>query len=84
MAATNRVLTVPASTSTTTPIVCSSVTRRPSTWRFGTPMRASAASISRPPPWTTARRVRSATRASIDGQRREPLGLLEQLAAELE
>jgi hypothetical protein len=49
-AATSRVLIAPASTATTTSSVGSSVTRRPSTCRFGIPATASAASISFPPP----------------------------------
>ena len=51
-AATNRVLTAPARTDTTTASVGSSVIRSPSTCRFSMPAAFSAASISLPPPWT--------------------------------
>ena len=82
IAATKRVFTAPASTSTTMPSVAASVTRRPSTCRLAMPARASAASISRPPPCTTTsgRRRRGNRRRQLAHARR----LLEQLASELQ
>ena len=59
-AATNRVLTAPASTETTTSSVGSSVIRSPSTCRFSMPAALSAASISLPPPCTTTSGVAGA------------------------
>jgi hypothetical protein len=60
-AATRRVLIEPASTATTASSVGASVTRNPSTWRFGMPASASAASISLPPPCTTVSDARAAS-----------------------
>ena len=84
-AATNRVLTAPASTATTISSVASSVIRRPSTCRFSMPAALSAASISLPPPWTIDQR-HALLRRPGDGRddRRQPRPIFEQLAAELQ
>ena len=82
--ATSRVLMLPASTPTTTSNVAASVTRRPSTWRFGIPAAASAASISRPPPCTTVSWATPARAAIPLAIRATSVGALEQLPSEFE
>ncbi len=67
--ATNRVLTTPASTETTTSSVGSSVMRRPSTCRFSMPASFSAASISLPPPCTMTNGVPVAAICAIEATR---------------